>query len=130
MDNKLKPCPFCGNTSVDIREPYSQELGLMLKYFIVCLGGCKCECIYEVSHKQEAIEAWNKRADTDMIDRVTEIVNSDDILRIIVKSKIHDSASKDTSLKWGDSIGGQELALLISEYLKAEITKLKKGGWI
>lgn len=56
---ELKPCPFCGGTSVDVKyEPYPVP-----NHYIVCnynKGGCGASsgCDYTV---EEAIEAWNRR---------------------------------------------------------------------
>lgn len=51
MENKLKPCPFCGNTDV-YSSPHVP--------FIVCKK-CRCWGPKKRTVKQ-AIDAWNRRA--------------------------------------------------------------------
>ena len=72
---KLLRCPFCGNTN--IQETNCRELEDcahfevcdtdILYFAYVCSvnhGGCGASTGY-YEHKEEAIEAWNKRADND-----------------------------------------------------------------
>lgn len=52
MENKLKPCPFCGCTEI-----YSSPHMAL----IVCK---KCRCfgpVEGISNAEEAIAAWNRR---------------------------------------------------------------------
>lgn len=62
----LKPCPFCGSKGITThlsRERSSSEFSW--EYQIVCdcnLGGCGGSGRYS-QNPQEAIEAWNRRAD-------------------------------------------------------------------
>lgn len=57
---KLKPCPFCGGTVVDVAN---EEYATRIYYYVVCnysKGGCGANggvCTTET----EAIEAWNRR---------------------------------------------------------------------
>lgn len=55
-DNELKPCPFCGERNINVSEAgYRSDL-----WFIQCE-----DCWATFPHldtKQEAIEAWNRRA--------------------------------------------------------------------
>lgn len=62
MDEKLKPCPFCGSDEVHIRvlrnEKY-EEIGAQIE----CYG---CLSIYgqaEACCQEELVEAWNRRAE-------------------------------------------------------------------
>ena len=62
---ELKPCPFCGGEAViEIVEPHSHILAtFMPNYgggaFIECQ---KCTCAISAETKEEAVEAWNRRA--------------------------------------------------------------------
>ena len=53
---KLKPCPYCGLTPVNAQKPYSSR------------DSWKVECAWcgrrmqGYSTEEEAIEAWNRRA--------------------------------------------------------------------
>ena len=68
---KLKPCPFCGSEKIiitDCRELKQcnnfAECGCMPNYTVCCdfrQGGCGATSGYRLN-KEEAIEAWNKRA--------------------------------------------------------------------
>lgn len=67
MDQKteLKPCPFCGAEAViNTIEPHSHIFAPMPDYeggtFIECTG---CTCVISGGTRQEAVEAWNRRAD-------------------------------------------------------------------
>lgn len=56
---KLKPCPFCGSTSVDVKDDYHP----VPNYYAVCdynKGGCGASSGY-CRTEEEAIEAWNRR---------------------------------------------------------------------
>lgn len=62
MDN-LKPCPFCGNEVV-------RRIGLMGLNFFKCKS---CGAVtsfdndYYNTHKNEAIEAWNRRTNDETL---------------------------------------------------------------
>lgn len=57
MNNKLKPCPFCGWKSILILENENEYL--YYRYFSQCQ---KCGAGARRGHtKKEAIEAWNRR---------------------------------------------------------------------
>ena len=69
MMEQLKPCPFCGRTNKLIIHEVSHLLdGTGIKqYTVVCNAsgdntGCGANCGYWHFTKQEAIEAWNRRA--------------------------------------------------------------------
>ena len=50
--DELKPCPFCGGEAV---------LGMDFDWFYVyCIN---CQAQIEKTYKEEAIEAWNRRAE-------------------------------------------------------------------
>ena len=52
MENKLKPCPFCGST----------EIYLSLNTKLVVCKKCGCFGPLEgISDAEEAIAAWNRR---------------------------------------------------------------------
>ena len=64
--NELKPCPFCGRKPSKVREHYVSGTALIY-YSVECkakLTKCfvKPQTIY-CKTKEEAIEAWNRRAD-------------------------------------------------------------------
>ena len=52
MSNKLKPCPFCG--------AHAKIETLFDDFYVEIFDGRATRAIYAT--KQEAIEAWNKRA--------------------------------------------------------------------
>lgn len=71
--NELKPCPFCGNTNIhktNCREledcAHFEVCDTDILYFAyVCSvnhGGCGATTGYYET-EEEAIEAWNRRAD-------------------------------------------------------------------
>ena len=51
---ELKPCPFCGSRALITSN-------LLEEYYIVCTA-CTC-CGPGPGSEQEAIEAWNRRAE-------------------------------------------------------------------
>ena len=55
VSEQLKPCPFCGSKFLAIVNLISPS-----RYYIKCL---ECDTrAAEVSKKQQAVEAWNRRA--------------------------------------------------------------------
>ena len=58
--NKLKPCPFCGGEATLIDDGFG-------RYFVECsMSDGICKVIprtWSYDTKEEAIEAWNRRAD-------------------------------------------------------------------
>lgn len=54
IDEVLKPCPFCGSKAIQVR-PHT-------RFWIVC-ENCLAE-IATYATKEDAIEAWNRRADS------------------------------------------------------------------
>ena len=54
--DKLKQCPFCGGRSMLINLPYSRKI------FVKCADQC-CEQSIIYKTREEAIEAWNRRAE-------------------------------------------------------------------
>lgn len=52
---KLKPCPFCGRTELEIVIVYGED------YYVGCLTCTACGQSCETY--EEAIEAWNRRAE-------------------------------------------------------------------
>lgn len=55
-ETKLKPCPFCGGTNIEVYKEDEWEAMCMDCYANV--GAC---CSYYT--EAEAIEAWNRRAE-------------------------------------------------------------------
>lgn len=68
--NKLKSCPFCGgeaevfdyNIKCDFYEDKEDEF--IAPYTVHCKRNC-CFLGKDYETKEEAIEAWNRRADND-----------------------------------------------------------------
>ena len=52
---ELKPCPFCGDTQLTIINVYGED------YYVHCDTCTTCGPSGET--EQEAIEAWNRRAE-------------------------------------------------------------------
>jgi len=60
MDNKLKPCPFCGGTNIKL---YSEKDETIHGFFHFCDD---CDCRVKIESRlfdtdEEAIDMWNKR---------------------------------------------------------------------
>lgn len=67
MNNeKLKPCPFCGGEA-ELQYGGRGDRESAGMSFVRCKGCCAIGKKFEVSRKyssdEEAIEAWNRRAD-------------------------------------------------------------------
>jgi len=68
MDEKLKPCPFCGERArlvIRATKTVSFEGGKVirdkpLKSYSVCCSGCGMRPLSEC-RKKDAIAAWNRR---------------------------------------------------------------------
>ena len=60
---ELKPCPFCGSNKVNVYE-YKYH-GLTDSFGVKCFN-CKTESYQFFDSKNEAIEAWNRRAKNEM----------------------------------------------------------------
>ena len=61
MTEELKPCPFCG------RQPALLQNFKKTGYFVVCNNHGLCVIrpeTYDYPTADEAIDAWNTRADT------------------------------------------------------------------
>ena len=58
-DLKLKSCPFCGGEPCIQRHEF---IGYADTFGVVCLDCC-CETRQFFETKEEAIEAWNRRAE-------------------------------------------------------------------
>ena len=59
MPNKLNPCPFCGDENTDTWDKIGANGRTV---FSAYCEECKCEGPIS-STKEEAIEAWNRRAE-------------------------------------------------------------------
>lgn len=60
MSNKLKPCPFCGSSRVEIMPDTIDDEGTTMKqYFAMCLDCVNCGV--NADTEDEAIAGWNKR---------------------------------------------------------------------
>lgn len=57
--NRLKPCPFCGSNSIQLDK--HKFYGLPDTYGVRCFCGAECKQFYRTP--EEAIEAWNTRAE-------------------------------------------------------------------
>ena len=56
---KLKPCPFCGSTAIDIEDKFT----FRTFYYAVCnynKGGCGATGGTR-DNEEEAVEVWNRR---------------------------------------------------------------------
>ena len=58
MEEKLKPCPFCG-TKNSVITTYNLDCG---NVYQVCCWTCGTRGPDYCNSKQEAIAAWNKRS--------------------------------------------------------------------
>ena len=58
MNEKLKPCPFCGSNRVQIR---TDDEGI--SWYIFC-NNCGAMCGYALS-EDEVVKAWNRRAESE-----------------------------------------------------------------
>lgn len=71
MPNKLKPCPFCGNTKQPFSWRFKRDKRKVLGvYFQICTikcGGCTCQIsqagIDREAAERNAIAIWNHRAE-------------------------------------------------------------------
>lgn len=59
---ELKPCPFCGCTRIEVYPNPNNELRYygIEQYKVSCVN---CAAQLYRGEKEEAIEAWNRRAD-------------------------------------------------------------------
>jgi len=60
MKNKLKPCPFCGGAATLLIVHKTSVLPFMAR--AEC-GRCNIEQSYSFATRNEAIAAWNRRAE-------------------------------------------------------------------
>lgn len=59
--SELLTCPFCGGEGVAYRVPdYPKKIGP--RYSVIC-NGCGASVTTIFQHKQDAIDAWNRRAE-------------------------------------------------------------------
>ncbi len=64
MENKLKPCPFCGGEAKMLEE-YDVMIGKTY-YFVECTE-CTGTIFSGEINEKEAIEAWNRRVNDDTL---------------------------------------------------------------
>lgn len=61
-ENKLLPCPFCGDTYIQMRFTKGGN-------YVVGCNSLSCVCLYTegklYNDKEKAIEAWNRRVTND-----------------------------------------------------------------
>ncbi len=96
--DKLKPCPFCGNEEVGIcYDSWDEEY-----YGVKCLI-CGGSIYPDKETEEEAIEAWNKRAETleeraemNIYDKETRIENC--TVQILTNS-----ITGETSIGWWEN---------------------------
>ena len=62
MSEKLEPCPFCGSDDVFVVEHHFYKTE---DCFGVQCDNCKTQSYQFYDSKNEAIEAWNRRAKND-----------------------------------------------------------------
>ena len=60
--NDLKPCPFCGNTQIVVKNPYQLWGDPYIAYCTDCFCGAY---VGPFATKQEAINTWNRRVALD-----------------------------------------------------------------
>ena len=65
MDERLKPCPFCGSKKV---EPRTDDEGI--SWYMFC-GVCGVSCGYAL-YKDDAIKAWNERMPSAQLEPLNE----------------------------------------------------------
>lgn len=59
MNDKLKPCPFCGSKAKKIISP------VMNTIMFVCENCGADVCFYEAEFGEKAVKAWNRRVEDD-----------------------------------------------------------------
>ena len=81
MNNKLKPCPFCGGEAFTMAYLDEDEFLIKkeYKYSVICR---KCHAESRCSPiKEEAIEAWNTRKPMDkVVERLTDAAKSGEVI--------------------------------------------------
>lgn len=66
MNNDLKPCPFCGSEAqVNIVEPHAHSVATFISVFngATSIECTLCGCAVLRGTEEDAITAWNRRAD-------------------------------------------------------------------
>ena len=62
-ETELKPCPFCGGKAEIYKyDPYDGYQGDCSLYRVHCT---KCDASFERIRKEQAEDAWNRRADNE-----------------------------------------------------------------
>lgn len=61
---EVKYCPFCGGNDISIRNPESR------KYYMQCACGARGR---QEENEDDAIDAWNERADTSKLKKLKEL---------------------------------------------------------
>ena len=61
MNEKLKPCPFCGGEAKLICGGEEKRIGFDYGCFVFCTECYIRTDIYRKAHKQTLIKDWNKR---------------------------------------------------------------------
>ena len=58
---ELKPCPFCGSEDIAVWESHSRFSSWSSSHFAQCNSCCATSDAFKTM--EEAIEAWNRRAE-------------------------------------------------------------------
>jgi len=61
--SKLKPCPFCGGEAKVTGGKECPDLPDKKPYSITC--ECGCSFLYVADYEEEAIDIWNRRAESE-----------------------------------------------------------------
>lgn len=64
-DNRLLPCPFCGEDAIIGYFPAEERLGARDSFYVGCSNdNCGCELEHTGGYRtlEEALEKWNRRA--------------------------------------------------------------------
>ena len=60
---ELKPCPFCGGKARIVEnDPFGSQRKEFRCYGVICNG---CDAHFWKNTEEEAIDAWNRRADNE-----------------------------------------------------------------
>lgn len=70
---ELKNCPFCGGNAFTTEYTYNLNPGRVLVHFVEC-NKCHAQT-FEYDTEEEAIEAWNKRAESEELKFTREFIH-------------------------------------------------------
>ena len=125
MDNKLKPCPFCGKAPEE-SERADKNTCTGRAYFVACMcGGYSANAHQFGETKEEVVSKWNRRAYAEQLERERDALRRDNLeLKRVYDERGKQIERLDTALARAKS--PQPVGAVVAGY---QFTRAEGRGW-